>query len=157
MDQNGHFSQFCPFFELQWVLIFFLFTYSMPVGQKLLIEKIIENIFFMKINILAFLAKNPHSEGLVPYPYQQNGSSGFKYMCSSEVQKTFSVRNYSQKKFLEKKFFTKINIFGIFGPKTEKMGCARKWFFFQFCPFFFIESKSIENTKKLSPQMIKVW
>ena len=25
MDQDGHFSQFCPFFELQWGLIFFLF------------------------------------------------------------------------------------------------------------------------------------
>ena len=49
MDQNGHFSQFCPFFELQWGLIFFYFTYFMPVGQKLLIEKIIE-IFFLHEN-----------------------------------------------------------------------------------------------------------
>ena len=58
-------------------------------------------------------------------------------------------------KLLEKDFFMKIDIFGIFGPKTEKMGRARKGLFL-FCPFFLIESKSIENTKKLSPQMIKV-
>ena len=50
----------------------------------------------------------------------------------------------------------KIDIFGIFGPKTEKMGRARKWVFFNFAHFFFIESKSIENTKKFSPQIIKV-
>ena len=36
----------------------------------------------------------------------------------------------------KKIFFMKIDIFGIFGPKTEKMGHARKWFFFRFCPFF---------------------
>ncbi len=63
MDQNGHFSQFCPFFELQWGLIFFYFTYSMPVGQKLLIEKIIENIFFMKINIFGIYGQKPSFRG----------------------------------------------------------------------------------------------
>ena len=31
----------------------------------------------------------------VPYPPQQNGSSGFRYMCLSKVYKTFSDRNYS--------------------------------------------------------------
>ena len=46
MDQNGHFSQFCPFFELQWGLIFFYFTYSMPVDQKLLIEQNHRKYFF---------------------------------------------------------------------------------------------------------------
>ena len=60
MDQNGNFSQFCPFFELQWGLIFLYFTYPMPVGQKLLIEKIIENIFFMKINIFGIFGQKPH-------------------------------------------------------------------------------------------------
>ena len=49
----------------------------------------------------------------------------------------------------------KINIFGIFRPKTEKMGYARKWVF-SILPIFFDRIKSIENTKKLSPQMIKV-
>ena len=58
-------------------------------------------------------------------------------------------------KFLEKKFFTKINIFGIFGAKTEKMGDARKFLFFNFAHFF-IKSKSIENEKFYSPKMIKV-
>ena len=43
----------------------------------------------------------------------------------------------------------KIDIFGIFGPKTEKMGCAQKWVFFNFALFF-------DLIKKLSPQMIKV-
>ena len=63
MDQNGNFSQFCPFFELQWGLIIFYFTYSMPVGQKLLIEKIIENITFMKINIFGIFGPKPSFRG----------------------------------------------------------------------------------------------
>ena len=62
----------------------------------------------------------------------------------------------THRKFLEKYFFKKIDIFGIFGPKTEKMGRVQKWVFFDFAHFFVIESKSIENTKKLSPQMNKV-
>ena len=32
----------------------------------------------------------------------------------------------THRKLLEKDFFMKIDIFGIFGPKTEKMGCPRK-------------------------------
>ena len=40
--------------------------------------------------------------------------------------------------------------------KNWKNGRYTKVGFFRFCPFFLIESKSIENTKKLSPQMIKV-
>ena len=47
-------------------------------------------------------------------------------------------------------------------PRAPPFGghfCARlctKVSFFRFCPFFLIESKSIENTKKLSPQMINM-
>ena len=40
------------------------------------------------------------------------------------------------RKILRKDFFMKIDIFGIFGPKTEKMGHARKWVFFEFAHFF---------------------
>ena len=39
-------------------------------------------------------------------------------------------------KLLEKDFFMKIDIFGIFWPKTEKMGRVQKWVFFNFSHFF---------------------
>ena len=42
----------------------------------------------------------------------------------------------------------KIDIFGIFGPKTEKMGHARKWLFL-FCQFFLLNQK-VQKIKNFS-------
>ena len=86
--------------------IFFFFTYSMPVGHKLLIEKIIENFFSWKSIFLAFLAKNPHSV--------------------RRIEDLFCPKLLIEK-FLEKDLFMKIDIFSIFGPKTGKMGHAQNY------------------------------
>ena len=42
---------------------------------------------------------------------------------------------------LEKDFFTKMDIFAIFGPKTAKLACAQKWTFFIFANFFWPNQK----------------
>ena len=42
----------------------------------------------------------------------------------------------------------KIDIFGIFGPKTEKMGHAQKWVFFDF-DHFFDQIKKYRKYKKI--------
>ena len=108
-----------PLFELQWGLIFFYFTYSMSVGQKLLIEKILENIFFMEINIFGIFDQKPfwrtpifeptraillrrvryaefQPEGLVPYPSQQNGSSGFFFDIAHFFYQIKKYRKYKK-------------------------------------------------------------
>ena len=45
----------------------------------------------------------------------------------------------------------KIDIFGIFGPKTGKMGCAQKWVFFNFAHFFDWIKKYSKWKKIVSP------
>ena len=54
-------------------------------------------------------------------------------------------KHFLSEKFLEKKFFTKINIFGIFGPKTEKMGHAQKCFFYF---AHFLSNQKVQKMKK---------
>ena len=94
-----------PLFELQWDLLFFYFTYSMSVGQKLIIEKIIENIFFMKINIFGIFGQKPTFRG--------PGTITFSAKWLQQVQIQVFVRSIENlicpklliEKFLEKRFF----------------------------------------------------
>ena len=60
------------------------------------------------------------------------------------------------RKIVRKGIFHENLYFWHFWAKNWKNGPCAKVPFFRFCPFFLIKSKSIENTKKLSPQMIKV-
>ena len=148
MDQNGHFSQFCPFFELQWGLIFFYFTYSMPVGQKLLIEKIIENIFFMKINIFGIFGQKPSFRG--------PGTVPFSAKWLQQVQIQVFVRSIENlfcpklliEKFLEKDFFMKTDILAFLGQKLKKWA-VRESGFFSILPIFFDRIKKYRKYKKI--------
>ena len=137
MDQNGHFSQFCPFFEMQWGLIFFYFTYSMPVGQKLLIEKIIENIFFMKINIFGiFWPKTLIQRAWYRTLLSKMALAGSNIGVRQKYKKPFLSEITHRKRFFHENWY-----FWHFWAKNWKNGPCAKVGFFQFCPFFLSNQK----------------
>ena len=61
------------------------------------------------------------------------------------------LSNITYRKIPKRDFFMKIDIFGIFGPKTEKMGHARKCLFFNFAHFF-DQIKKYRKYKKIVSQ-----
>ena len=136
MDQNGHFSQFCPIFELQWGLIFFLFHLFHASWSEITHRKNHRKLFFMKINIFGIFGQKPSFRGPGTVP------SSAKWLQQVQIQvfvKSIENLFYPKlliEKFLEKDFLMKIDIFVIFGPKTEKNGPCAKVPLFRFCPFF---------------------
>ena len=113
-----------PLFELQWGLIFFLFHLFHASWSEITHSKNHRKYFFIKINIFGIFGQKPSFRGPGTVP------SSAKWLQRVQIQ--VFVRSIENlfcpilliEDFLEKYFLMKIDIFGIFGPKTEKMGHA---------------------------------
>ena len=70
-------------------------------------------------------------------------------ICVCQKYRKPFLTEITHRKILRKRFFHENWYFWHFWAKNWKNGPCAKVTFFRFCPFFLIESKSIENTKKI--------
>ena len=97
--------------------------------------------FFMKINIFGIFGQKSSFRGPGTVPFSAKWVSQVQILVFVKSIENFFWPKLLIEKIQEKEFFMKIDIFGIFWPKTEKMGHAWKWVSFQFCPFFWSNQK----------------